>query len=549
MTKQIVLDKEARKKLKAGIDKLANAVRVTLGPKGRNVVIADKGKNPIITKDGVTVAKSVVLEDEIENAGAQLIRQVASQTGDNVGDGTSSSTVLAQAMIESGLALVEKGLSPIKLKRGIDIATKFVIDSLEKKAIKINTKEDLSRVATISANNEKDIGDLIAEAFDKVGSDGAIHVEESKTGETKVRITDGYNFNRGFVSPYFITNPEKREVVFENPLILFYDDKINNIKQIFHYLDFSLKNNRPIVLIAEDFDQDVLATLVLNKVQGNLRVCAVKAPAFAEHRKNILEDLALMTSGKAVLNELEMSLEKSDVSVMGTCKVFNSSKDSTTFIFHRGNEEILANRVEELKNIKKNLSDPQEIKKIDDRISRLAGCVAVIEVGGSTEVEIKEKLDRIDDSIHATRAALESGVVDGGGLALLSLTDPTLVTMANLEKDVFAGCDIVRSCLKIPFMRILKNAGKTDDEIRDIHSKIVESEYTLGFNANTDTLENLSEAGVIDPAKVTISAIRNAASVAGLVLTTECVIFEENENTKSKNGIESQMINSAKEMM
>jgi len=532
MSKTVKFDVEARNALKAGVDKLANAVRVTLGPKGRNVILQKKFGSPYITKDGVSVAKEIELEDPIENIGAQLVKEVASKTADQAGDGTTTATVLAQAIFNSGLKMVTAGANPMDLKRGIDKAVDVVIDTLHKNSKKISTSTEIEQVATISANNDSEVGKMLADAMGKVGKDGVITVEEARGTQTEVKIVEGMQFDRGYLSPYFITNQEKMEVELDNPYILLYDKKINIMKDILELLESAAGTSRPLLIIADDIEGEALAALVVNKMRGTLKVAAVKAPAFGDRRKEMLEDLAILTGGIVISQDAGFSLDKATLAMCGRAEKINIDKDTTTIINGAGNKEDIIARIDSIKSQIENAPSEYDKEKLQERLAKLSGGVAIIYIGATTEMELKEKKDRVDDALHATRAAVEEGIVIGGGIALLRTLESLNGIVVDNE-DQKLGVDIIKSAIQAPFRTIISNGGGSPDVILNKVNEVgVHSNY--GYNARTDEYVDMIEAGIIDPTKVTRLALENAASVAGLLLTTECVIAtnkEENNPT------------------
>ncbi len=531
MAKQLIFDAAARAALKRGVDKLANAVKITLGPKGRNVVLAKSYGSPSSTKDGVSVAKEIELEDAFENMGAQLVKEVASKTSDVAGDGTTTATVLAQAIITEGLKNVIAGASPIDLKRGIDIAIEAMVVEINNMAKPVKTREDWAKVAAISANNEMEIGNLIADAMEKVGKDGVIQVEEAKSSETNLRVTEGMLFDRGYVSPYFVTNPDSMEAVLENALILIYDKKISSMKDLMPILEKVAQSGKPLIIIAEDIDGEALATLVVNKLRGTLKVCAVKAPGFGDRRKAMLEDIAILTGGRVISEETGLKLENTTMDDLGKAKTVNVDKDNTTIIDGAGKASDIKGRVAQIKRQIDETTSDYDKEKLQERLAKLAGGVAVIEVGAVTETAMKEKKDRVDDALHATRAAVESGVVAGGGVALIRAVKA--LDGLKLEGDQAIGVAIVRRAIEEPLRQIAFNAGA---EPSVVANKVKEGKNDFGYNARTGTFENLLAAGVIDPAKVTTTALRNAASIAGLLLTTDCLVAEKKEEKSAPAG-------------
>ncbi|MGH7561129.1 MAG: chaperonin GroEL [Gemmatimonadales bacterium] len=530
--KELLFNSDARSKLKRGVDALAEAVKVTLGPKGRNVVIDKKFGSPTVTKDGVTVAKEVELADPIENMGAQMVKEVATKTSDLAGDGTTTATVLAQAIFREGLKNVTAGANPMELKRGIDKAVEAVVEELKRLSTATAGKKEIAQVGTISANNDKEIGDLIADAMEKVGKDGVITVEEARGLETTLETVDGMQFDRGYLSPYFITDPEKMEAVLENPAILIHDKKVSAMKDLLPVLEKVAQSGKPLLIVAEDVDGEALATLVVNKLRGTLKVCAVKAPGFGDRRKEMLIDVAKLTGGKVISEELGFKLENAVLGDLGGAKRVVIDKDNTTIVDGRGKSDDIKGRIAEIKvAIDKSTSD-YDREKLQERLAKLSGGVAVIHVGAATETEMKEKKARVEDGLHATRAAVEEGIVAGGGVALLR-------AQAALDKvkgtdDEKIGVDIVRRSLAEPLRLIAQNAGM---EGSIVLAKVKESkERNFGYNAQTDTYEDLVKTGVIDPTKVTRTALQNAASIAGLLLTTECVVVERKEEKPAPAG-------------
>ncbi len=528
MAKQITFDRDAREKLKSGIDQLANAVKVTLGPKGRNVIIDKKFGAPTITKDGVSVAKEIELADPIENMGAQLVKEVASKTADIAGDGTTTATVLAQAIVTAGLKHLAAGANPMDLKRGIDKAVAEVVKNLKAISKTVGSDfEKIKQVATISANNDEEIGKLIAEAMQKVGTEGVITVEEAKSAETTVDVVEGMQFDRGYISPYFVTNTEKMETELENPFILIYDKKISTMKEIMPILEQVVSNSRPLLIIAEDVDGEALASLVVNKLRGGLKVAAVKAPGFGDRRKAMLEDLAILTGGTVISEETGYKLENADLSYLGRAKTVTIDKDNTTIVEGVGAQENIQARVNQIKAQIETTTSDYDREKLQERLAKLAGGVAVLYIGAPTEVEMKEKKDRVDDALHATRAAVEEGIVPGGGTAYLR-TLAALDAFKLNDGDERFGIEIIKRAIEEPIRQIVANAG---GEGAVIIQKIRESKDTdFGYNARTETFENLITAGVIDPTKVSRVALENAASIASMLLTTECVISDVKED-------------------
>jgi len=542
MAKDIRYDVEARDALKRGVDALANAVKVTLGPKGRNVIIDKKFGSPQITKDGVTVAKEVELSHPIENMGAQLVKEVASKTADVAGDGTTTATVLAQAIINAGLKNVAAGANPMELKRGIDKAVEVVVEQLKKLSKQVgNDTKKIEQVATISANNDNAIGKLIADAMAKVKKEGVITVEEAKGTETYVEVVEGMQFDRGYISPYFITDPDKMEAVLESPYILIYDKKISNMKELLPILEKVVQTGKPLLIIAEDVDGEALATLVVNKLRGTLKVAAVKAPGFGDRRKAMLEDIAILTGGRVISEEMGMKLELADLSYLGKAEKVTIDKDNTTIVGGAGKKADITARINQIKAQIETTTSDYDKEKLQERLAKLAGGVAVLYVGAATEVEMKEKKDRVDDALAATRAAVEEGIVPGGGVAYIRAS-AALEKLKGETEDETTGINIVKRALEEPLRQICFNAG-LDGSI--IVQKVKEGKDDFGFNARTGEFENLFEAGVIDPTKVARVALENAASIAGMLLTTECVLAEKKEEkpaaSSSMSGMDNMM--------
>ena len=531
MAKQIFFDIEARNKMKKGVDTLANAVKVTLGPKGRNVVIERKFGAPTVTKDGVTVAKEIELEDPIENMGAQMVKEVASKTADIAGDGTTTATVLAQSIISEGLKMVAAGANPMDLKRGIDKAVSLVVESLKGQSQTVGSdSKKIQQVATISANNDETIGKLIAEAFTKVGKEGVITVEEAKGTDTTVDVVEGMQFDRGYISPYFVTNSEKMEAELQNPYILIYDKKISNMKDILHILEKVAQGGRPLLIIAEDLEGEALATLVVNKLRGTLKVAAVKAPGFGDRRKEMLQDIAILTKGIVISEEQGYKLENADLSYLGTATSVTIDKDNTTVVGGKGKKEDIVARVNQIKAQIEVTTSDYDKEKLQERLAKLSGGVAVLYVGAATEMEMKEKKDRVDDALHATRAAVEEGIVPGGGVAYIRAIESLEAKVKGQIEDEQTGMAIVRRALEEPIRILTANAG-IDGSI--VVQKIKEGKGDYGFNARTENYENLFKAGVIDPTKVSRVALENAASIAGMLLTTECVVADKPKKEES----------------
>jgi chaperonin GroEL len=524
MAKQVKYNVEARESLKKGVDTLANAVKVTLGPKGRNVIIEKKFGSPAITKDGVTVAKEIELKDAIENMGAQMVKEVASKTADQAGDGTTTATVLAQAIVAPGIKSVAAGANPMDLKRGIDKAVAAVVANLKAQSQTVGQDNNkIKQVASISANNDEVIGSLIAEAMEKVGNDGVITVEEAKGTETEVKTVEGMQFDRGYLSPYFVTNSDKMEAELENPYILIYDKKISNMKELLPILEKQVQTGKPLLIIAEDLDGEALATLVVNKIRGSLKVAAVKAPGFGDRRKAMLEDIAILTGGTVISEERGYKLENATLEDLGQAEKVVVDKDNTTVINGSGNAEDIKARVAQIRSQIETTTSDYDREKLQERLAKLSGGVAVLYVGATTEVEMKEKKDRVDDALHATRAAVEEGIVAGGGVAFIRATE-ALKDLRGANEDENIGIDIIKRAIEEPLRQICFNAGI---EGAVIVQKVKEGSADFGYNARTDVFENLIGAGVIDPTKVSRVALENAASVASMLLTTECVLADE----------------------
>ncbi len=533
MAKDITFNIEARDQLKKGVDALANAVKVTLGPKGRNVIIDKKFGAPSITKDGVSVAKEIELSNPIENMGAQMLKEVASKTADVAGDGTTTATVLAQAIITAGLKHVAAGANPMDLKRGIDKAVAIVVENLKLQSKAVgDDNQKIEQIATISANNDYAIGKLIAQAMDKVKKEGVITVEEAKGTETTVEVVEGMQFDRGYISPYFVTDTEKMQTVLENPYILIYDKKISTMKDLLPILEKSVQSGRPLLIIAEDVDSEALATLVVNKIRGSLRIAAVKAPGFGDRRKAMLEDIAILTGGQLISEERGYKLENADLTYLGSAEKITIDKENTIIVNGAGAKEDIVSRVNQIKAQIENTTSDYDREKLQERLAKLAGGVAVLYVGAATEVEMKEKKDRVDDALHATRAAVEEGVVPGGGIAYIRAIE-SLNNAKGINDDETFGFNIVKRALEEPLRQIVANAG---GEGSIVVQKVKEGSGDFGFNARTDVYENLFAAGVIDPTKVTRVALENAASIAGMLLTTECVLSEIKEESPSGGG-------------
>ncbi|MBR6105508.1 MAG: chaperonin GroEL [Paludibacteraceae bacterium] len=527
MAKEIKFDIESRDLLKRGVDQLANAVKVTLGPKGRNVIIEKKFGAPHITKDGVSVAKEVELTDPYENMGAQIVKEVASKTGDDAGDGTTTATVLAQAIINVGLKNVAAGANPMDLKRGIDKAVAEVVSSIKAQAQEIDDDYNkIEQVATISANNDNEIGKLIADAMKKVKKEGVITVEEAKGTDTTVDVVEGMQFDRGYLSPYFVTDTEKMQTSFDNPYILIYDKKISALKDMLPILEATAQNGRPLLIIAEDIDGEALTTLVVNRLRGSLKVCAVKAPGFGDRRKEMLEDIAILTGGTVISEEKGLKLETTSLDMLGTADKITVNKDNTTIVNGAGDKNAIKDRVAQIKTQIENTKSTYDKDKLKERLAKLAGGVAVLYVGAPSEVEMKEKKDRVDDALCATRAAVEEGIVPGGGVTYIRAIK-SLENLQGANDDETTGIQIVKRAIEEPLRQIIANSGK---EGAVYVQKVAEGSGDFGYNARTDKFENFFAAGVIDPAKVTRVALENAASIAGMLLTTECVIAEKKED-------------------
>lgn len=527
MSKQIVFSKEARQELLNGVDKLANAVVSTLGPSGRNVIIEQTAGNPVSTKDGVTVAKSIELEDTVENIGAQLVKQVAIKTADQAGDGTTTSTLLAREIFTEASERLTKGSNAVDVKRGIDSAVKLVVDYLEQHSKEITDEEQLKQVATISANNDPEVGELISTAMDKVGTDGVVTIEESKTGETYLETVEGMQFSRGYKSPYFVTDNNSMQAVLQDPLILITDKRLNTVKELLPVLEAVSQQNKSLLIIADDIDGESLSTLVVNKMRGILNCAAVKAPEFGDRKKAVLEDIAVLTGGTVISSEKGMRLDKFDSNWLGKAKKVTVGKETTTIIDAQGDEEKINQRVEEIKTQIDDTSSPFEKEVLQDRLAKFIGGVAIVYVGGLTEVEMKEKKDRVDDALHATKAALEEGILPGGGIALLNASKMLTDSIGDIgEEDEQTGYDIVIQAIEKPFYQILHNAGYSEPYIGDIEESIMENGESLwyGYNPRTEEYVNMFDKGIIDPTKVTRLALENAASVAGTMLLTEAVV-------------------------
>ena len=526
MAKEIKFDIEARDGLKKGVDALANSVKVTLGPKGRNVILSKSFGGPQVTKDGVTVAKEIELENELENMGAQMVKEVASKTNDLAGDGTTTATVLAQAIVKEGLKNVASGANPMDLKRGIDKAVTCITDELNKQSKQVgNSSEKIQQVASISANNDNTVGNLIAQAFEKVGKEGVITVEEAKGTDTYVDVVEGMQFDRGYLSPYFVTNADKMITELENPYILLFDKKISNLQEILPILEPVSQSGRSLLIIAEDVEGQALATLVVNKLRGGLKIAAVKAPGFGDRRKAMLEDISILTGGTVISEERGFSLENADLKMLGTAETVTIDKDNTTIVNGAGKANEIKARVNQIKAQIETTTSDYDQEKLQERLAKLAGGVAVLYVGAASEVEMKEKKDRVDDALHATRAAVEEGIVAGGGVALIR-TKEKLSKLKSENSDENTGIQIVEKAIEAPIRTIVENAG---GEGSIVISKVLESKDNIGYDAKREEYVDMLKAGIIDPKKVTRIALENAASVAGMILTTECAVFEIKE--------------------
>ena len=526
MAKEISFNIDARDQLKKGVDELANAVKVTLGPKGRNVIIEKKFGAPHITKDGVTVAKEIELEDSMQNLGAQLVKEVASKTGDTAGDGTTTATVLAQAIVSVGLKNVTAGANPMDLKRGIDKAVAKVVESIKAQSEVVGDNYDkIEQVATVSANNDAVIGKLIADAMRKVSKDGVITIEEAKGTDTTIDVVEGMQFDRGYISPYFVTNTEKMEVEMEKPYILIHDKKISNLKELLPVLEPAVQSGRPLLIIAEDVDSEALTTLVVNRLRAQLKICAVKAPGFGDRRKEMLEDIAILTGGIVISEEKGIKLENATIEMLGTAEKITVSKDNTTIVNGAGSKDAIAQRTAQIKAQIAATTSDYDKEKLQERLAKLSGGVAVLYVGAASEVEMKEKKDRVDDALSATRAAIEEGIVPGGGVTYIR-AQAALDGLKGDNEDEQTGIEIIRRAIEEPLRQIVTNAGK---EGAVVVQKVREGKGDFGYNARTDVYENMHVAGVVDPAKVTRVALENAASIAGMFLTTECVIVDKKE--------------------
>lgn len=526
MAKDIKFDADARELMKEGMDKLANAVKVTLGPKGRNVVIEKKFGAPHITKDGVSVAKEVELKDSFQNAGAQLVKSVATKTGDDAGDGTTTATILAQAIVREGLKNVVAGANPMDLKRGIDKAVAAVVENIKEQAEQVGSDyQKIEQVATVSANNDPEIGKLLADAMQKVSKDGVITIEEAKGRDTTIGVVEGMQFDRGYLSSYFVTDTEKMECVMENPYILIYDKKISNLKDFLPILEPAVQSGRPLLVIAEDVDSEALTTLVVNRLRGQLKICAVKAPGFGDRRKAMLQDIAILTGGLVISEDTGLKLEQATIEMLGTCDKVVVSKDNTTIVNGHGDSQNIKDRVNQIKNEIASSTSDYDKEKLQERLAKLSGGVAVLYVGAPSEVEMKEKKDRVDDALCATRAAIEEGIIPGGGVAYIR-AQSVLTDLKGANADETTGIQIVRRAIEEPLRQIVANAGEEGSVVVN-NVRLGKGDY--GYNAREDKYENMKEGGIIDPAKVTRVALENAASIAGMFLTTECVICDAKE--------------------
>jgi chaperonin GroEL len=543
MSKKITFSKEARNKLADGVDQLADAVTATLGPSGRNVIIEQDMGIPVSTKDGVTVAKSIELKDKVENLGAQIVKQASIKTGEQAGDGTTTSTLLAQSILNEGLARINAGSNVVDVKRGIDKAVKTVITFLELQSKDITDEAQLKQVATISANNDTEVGELIATAMDKVGQDGVVAIEESKTGETYLETVEGMQFSRGYKSPYFVTDNNSMTAILNNPLVLIVDKKLSSIKELLPILEGVSQQNKSLVVIADDIDGEALSTMVVNKMRGILPLVAIKAPEFGDRKKAMLEDIAVLTGGTVVSTEKGMRLDKFKSEWLGKATKITVGKETTTIIDALGDEELISQRVEEIKTQIDDTTSPYEKEKLQERLSKFVGGVAIVHVGGHTEVEMKEKKDRVDDALHATKAAIQEGILPGGGIALLNASKLLVEQIENYESDEQTGFDIVISALERPFYKILENAGLTYDQIGDLENKIIEEDdFWYGYNPREEDFFNMFKEGIIDPTKVTRLALENAASVAGTLLITEAVVSKGKEKKDTASGVDPNMV-------
>lgn len=543
MSKKITFSKDARNKLADGVDKLADAVTATLGPSGRNVIIEQDMGMPVSTKDGVTVAKSIELKNKVENLGAQIVKQASIKTAEQAGDGTTTSTLLAQAILTDGLNFMKKGQNAVDIKRGIDKAVKDVVTYLEDKSKEITDEEQLKQIATISANNDTEIGELISTAMDKVGQDGVVTIEESKTGETYLETVEGVQFDRGYKSPYFVTDNSTMSAVLQSPYVLITDKRLNSVKELLPVLESVSQQSKSLLIIADDIDGEALSTMVVNKMRGILNCAVVKAPSFGDRKKDMLEDIAILTGGTVVSTEKGMRLDKFQGEWLGKANKVTITKETTTIIDAKGDEESITNRVEDIKTLIDETNSPYEKEKLQERLATFIGGVAIVHVGGMTEVEMKEKKDRVEDALHATKAALEEGILPGGGIALLNASMLLVDQIGDLEGDEQTGYDIIISALERPFYKILLNAGYTNDDIGAIEECIkVEDDFWYGYNPREQDYFNMFKEGIIDPTKVTRLALENAASVAGTLLITEAVVSTGKEKKKESNELDPQML-------
>ena len=543
MSKKITFSDSARNKLASGVNKLADAVSATLGPAGRNIILEQNMGMPTSTKDGVTVAKSIELKDKVENLGAQIVKQASIKTGDQAGDGTTTSTLLAQSILNEGLDKIQAGSNVVDIKRGIDKAVKDVTEFLRNESKEVTDEEQLKQIATISANNDTEVGELIYTAMDKVGRDGVVTIEESKTGETYLETVEGMQFNRGYKSPYFVTDNNSMQAVLQDPLILITDKRLTAIKELLPILEGASQQSKSLLVIADDIDGEALSTMVVNKMRGILPIVAVKAPEFGDRKKAMLEDIATLTGGTVISSEKGMRLDKFDPSWLGKANKVTVGKDSTTIIDAKGDEEKISSRIDDIKNQIDNSNSPYEKEKLQERLAAFIGGVAIVHVGGHTEVEMKEKKDRVDDALHATRAALEEGLLPGGGIALLNGSMLLLEQIGDLEGDQQVGYDIIISALERPFYKILENAGYTNDEIGDIELNVKEDgSFWFGYNPREEDYFDMFKEGIIDPTKVTRLALENAASVAGTLLITEAVVTKGKDKKEAPAGVDPNML-------
>ena len=543
MSKKITFSDSARNKLASGVNKLADAVSATLGPAGRNVILEQNMGMPTSTKDGVTVAKSIELKDKVENLGAQIVKQASIKTGDQAGDGTTTSTLLAQSILNEGLNKIQAGSNVVDIKRGIDKAVKDVTEFLRNESKEVTDEEQLKQIATISANNDTEVGELIYTAMDKVGRDGVVTIEESKTGETYLETVEGMQFNRGYKSPYFVTDNNSMQAVLQDPLILITDKRLTAIKELLPILEGASQQSKSLLVIADDIDGEALSTMVVNKMRGILPIVAVKAPEFGDRKKAMLEDIATLTGGTVISTEKGMRLDKFDPSWLGKANKVTVGKDSTTIIDAKGDEEKISSRIDDIKNQIDNSNSPYEKEKLQERLAAFIGGVAIVHVGGHTEVEMKEKKDRVDDALHATRAALEEGLLPGGGIALLNGSMLLVEQIGDLEGDQQVGYDIIISALERPFYKILENAGYSNDEIGDIELRVKEDgSFWFGYNPREEDYFDMFKEGIIDPTKVTRLALENAASVAGTLLITEAVVTKNKDKNEAPTGVDPNML-------